>query len=208
MRENNTFNLAGRITSPIVHSFTNRYNEKFYTFTLGISRNSGVYDEVPIICPQDIGEKVIKDGYKNVAIIGDIRTRNNYSGVGAKLIIEVFAESISPMPEGDFNLNDGKLVGFICRQPVYRITPAGKEICDTFIAVNRNTHKADYIPCIFWGRMARKVSNMNVGTEVEVAGRFQSRKYTKVIGDESIEKTAYEVSSNTVKEVVHEVETN
>lgn len=182
------------------------YAEKFYTFTISIPRLSGASDNVRIM----ISERLIMDSdYKKgdkVEVTGQFRSYNNYENGDNRLVLTVFAKDICYY-DGDENKNPNELYlnGFICKEPVYRTTPFGREITDILLAVNRSYNKSDYIPIIAWGRNARFAKNLSVGDNVKLWGRIQSRNYQKRISDdEVITKTAYEVSVNRMELVADE----
>ena len=173
------------------------YGEKFYTFTLEIPRLSGTSDKVRVMisdrlmpdCPIVVG--------KVCEIAGQFRSYNSYDGGDNRLILTVFAKDIKECETRDKNPNSLYLNGFICKDPVYRTTPFGREITDLLVAVNRSYNKSDYIPVIAWGRNARFAKNIMVGDNVKIWGRIQSRVYQKHLSEEDvIERTAYEVSVN------------
>lgn len=182
------------------------YAEKFYTFTLKIPRLSGNFDNIRVM----ISERLIMDrGYcvgDRVEITGQFRSYNCSDPDGNRLILTVFARDIVPAEEVSYkNPNQLYLNGFICKPPVYRTTPFGREITDLLIAVNRSYNKSDYIPIIAWGRNARFAKNLSVGDNVKIWGRIQSRNYQKRISEEkTITKTAYEVSINRMELVDRE----
>ncbi len=191
MTENNIALITGEICSPPVlsHSFK---NENFYTMQVRVKRLSDVYDYVNVTMQENMIFG-LEEG-QNVTVNGQYRSYNNYSGVGNKLILTLFANEIIENTETE-NPNTIYLNGFICKQPVYRTTPFGREITDIIVAVNRNFGKSDYIPCIAWGRNAKYTAKLGVGDNIELWGRIQSRNYKKKITeDEVVEKTAYEVS--------------
>lgn len=169
--------------------------EKFFEFMVEINRLSESKDFVPVtISERTLLGQDIKVG-SFVKIIGEYRSYNRLSGEKSKLVLHLFAKEISFSEDKNFE-NDVRLVGFLCKEPVYRKTPFNREICDILLAVNRtNYHKSDYVPCILWGRNARFMANQKVGCKVEIFGRIQSRNYTKALENGEIEtKTAYEVS--------------
>ncbi len=174
------------------------YAEKFYTFSIQIPRLSGAADSVRIM----ISERLIMEGeYKIgdlVEITGQFRSYNSYDNGSNKLVLTVFAKDISRYNEEENkNPNSLFLNGYICKEPIYRTTPFGREITDILLAVNRSYNKSDYIPIIAWGRNARFAKTLNVGDNVKLWGRIQSRNYQKRISDdEVVTKTAYEVSIN------------
>ena len=169
--------------------------EKFYDFLVEVKRLSESKDIIPVT----ISEKLVFDSNFKVGdfvdIVGEFRSYNKILEEKSKLVLHVFARDIAPSEKQEF-VNDVKLTGFLCKNPIYRKTPFNREICDILLAVNRqNYHKSDYIPCILWGRNARYVSGQSVGCKIEVYGRIQSREYSKTRADGTVEnKVAYEVS--------------
>lgn len=205
MIENNKIELCGVIAStPELNHKT--YGENFYGFRLSCSRKSTEKDMLPIIVSDRLVE--IKDLQvdKRISVKGQVRTFNKHiSDDKRKLLIMVFARDVREVEEEsesapEFN-NNVKLSGYICKPPVYRVTPKGREIADVLIAVNHTYGKSDYIPCITWGRNARYTGNLDVGTRVDVEGRLQSREYTKKLDDGTEEiRTAYEISVSRIEE--------
>ncbi len=166
--------------------------EDFYQFPIVVSRLSGATDTINIIARSCLLDEIeVKQNCK-LCIEGSLRSFNNKSGIGPKLIISVFAREMRF--ESGEDENTIELRGTICKPPTLRVTPMGREICDLMIAVNRPYGRSDYLPCIAWGLRAREAALWGVGTSVSLNGRVQSRQYTKVIDGESFEKTAYEVS--------------
>ena len=200
--DNNHITLLGKITDE--KKFSHEiYGEKFYTFDLSVPRLSGNADIIPVT----ISERLFKDEDlvidKKVKITGQFRSYNSYENEKNRLILTVFAKDIEFLPNQEEEIvaskdlvsNEVVLTGYICKTPIYRQTPFGREIADILLAVNRAYNKSDYIPCITWGRNARYCSKMPVGTEVKVIGRVQSRAYEKKHEDGTVEqKVAYEVS--------------
>ena len=181
------------------------YAEKFYTFTLEVPRLSGTHDKIRVM----ISERLIMDGeYKigdKVVVSGQFRSYNSTESGSNRLVLTVFAKDIMHCGVDAKNPNRLYLNGFICKQPIYRTTPFGREITDLLLAVNRSYNKSDYIPVIAWGRNARYAKSLSVGENVRIWGRIQSRDYQKRIGeDEVITKTAYEVSINRLELVTDE----
>lgn len=171
------------------------YGEKFYVFTMDIPRLSGIYDKIKVM----VSERLITDECLEVGnilkVLGQFRSYNSYENGTNRLILTVFARDIIRDAEECENPNSIYLNGYICKEPVYRTTPFGREITDMLLAVNRTYNKSDYIPVIAWGRNARFCSNLKVGDNVRIWGRIQSRDYQKKLGeDEVVIKTAYEVS--------------
>lgn len=205
MIENNKIELCGVITSvPELNHKT--YGENFYGFRLSCSRKSTEKDMLPIIVSDRLVEiKDLQVG-KKISVKGQVRTFNKHiSDDKRKLLIMVFARDVREIEEEsesapEFN-NNVKLNGYICKPPIYRVTPKGREIADVLIAVNRMYGKADYIPCITWGRNARYAGNIDVGTRIDVEGRLQSREHTKKLDDGTEEiRTAYEISVSRIEE--------
>ncbi len=213
--ENNYLTLVGKVTGE--KKFSHEiYGESFYVFNLEIPRLSGNSDIIPIT----VSERLIKDDTlsegKKLLIKGQFRSYNSYENEKNRLILTVFAKDIIEVEEKedeenemvikDTITNEVVLVGYICKKPIYRQTPFGREISDLLLAVNRAYNKSDYIPCIAWGRNARFCQELEVGTEVKVVGRVQSRNYEKKHEDGTIEKrVAYEVSVGSL-EVINENE--
>lgn len=200
--DNNHIILVGKITDEKKFSHE-MYGEKFYTFDLSVPRLSGNADIIPVTISERLfrDEDLVVD--KKVKITGQFRSYNSYENEKNKLILTVFAKDIEFLPNQEEEIvaskdlisNEVVLTGYICKQPIYRQTPFGREIADILLAVNRAYNKSDYIPCITWGRNARYCSKMEVGTEVKVVGRVQSRAYEKKHEDGTVEqKIAYEVS--------------
>lgn len=201
---NNNAYISGVIAEEFCYSHE-VFGEKFYTSVVDVRRNSGVIDKVPIMVSErlaDVGSLLIGDGDvtdkwvgERVYIYGQFRSFNKYDGERTHLILSLFAREFYVVDDAEYDDNSIELDGFICKEPVYRKTPLGREICDILLAVKRPYGKSDYIPCICWGRNARFASVLEVGTRLRVQGRIQSREYTKKLSDtESETRTAYEVS--------------
>lgn len=181
-------------------------DENFYNFKVKVDRLSENSDILVVT----VSEKLIRDleklQGKKLEITGQFRSYNNYSEHGNKLILTLFAREINEVAEDELCDNEIYLNGFLCKPPVYRVTPFGREIADILLAVNRAYNKSDYIPCIAWGRNARFVKNMQVGQNIKICGRMQSREYQKKLNEnETITKTAYEVSVNRLELVEKEL---
>jgi single-stranded DNA-binding protein len=194
--ENNIANISGKIV--LEPKFSHEiYGEGFYNFSIEISRLSKSEDKIIVTVSErliPIKELVIG---KFVYVEGQFRSYNNYSGEGSKLLLTVFAREVSFIEGDEQNKNQNQIFlnGYICKKPVYRTTPFGREIADILVAVNRHYNKSDYIPCITWGRNARFSSNLHVGDNIKIWGRIQSREYQKKLeGAETLTKIAYEVS--------------
>lgn len=195
-RENNQALIAGIVEDKPVFSHE-VYGEKFYLFTLRVLRLSEISDYIKVLVSERLfGNGVDIEPGRALCVTGQFRSYNNYSGEGNKLVLTVFAKDVvSAAQESLENPNQIFLDGFLCKAPVYRVTPFGREICDMLIAVNRSYNKSDYIPVIAWGRNARFCRDVEVGTRMKLWGRIQSREYQKKISEEEVvTKTAYEVS--------------
>ena len=223
--ENNYLTLVGKVTSE--KQFSHEiYGERFYSFDLSIPRLSGNADIIPVT----VSERLITDDMMQIGtkllIKGQFRSYNSYENEKNRLILTVFAKDIEKLEEEAVEPEDGEnevandfakkdtitnevvLIGYICKKPIYRQTPFGREIADILLAVNRAYNKSDYIPSIAWGRNARFCQNLEVGSEVKIIGRVQSRNYEKKYEDGTIvKKVAYEVSIGSL-EVLKEAESN
>lgn len=217
--ENNHLVLVGKVTSDKTYSHET-YGEKFYIFDLEVPRLSSAVDIIPIT----VSERLLTDlnleiGTK-LSIEGQFRSYNSYQNERNKLILTVFAKDIveikdepkkedSEEEKKDVVTNEVTLSGYVCKKPIYRQTPFDREISDLLLAVNRAYNKSDYIPCIAWGRNARFCQNMEVGTEVKIVGRVQSRKYEKKFEDGTSEtRIAYEVSISSMEIIDKKDETS
>ena len=214
--DNNHLVLVGKITDE--KRFSHEiYGEKFYIFDLSVPRLSGNADTIPIT----ISERLFKEDEltvgKKIRITGQFRSYNSYENEKNKLILTVFAKDIEFLANQEEEIvaskdlvsNEVVLIGYICKAPIYRQTPFGREIADVLLAVNRAYNKSDYIPCITWGRNARYCSKMEVGTEVKVVGRVQSRSYEKKHEDGTVEqKVAYEVSISNLEVIEQKADEN
>ena len=213
--ENNYLTLVGKVTGE--KKFSHEiYGERFYIFNLEIPRLSGVADIIPItISERLINEDTLHEGQK-LLVKGQFRSYNSYESEKNRLILTVFAKDIkviseeeqseeeNEMTKKDVVTNEVVLIGYICKKPIYRQTPFGREIADILLAVNRAYNKSDYIPCIAWGRNARFCQNLEVGSQIKLVGRVQSRTYEKKHEDGSVEtRVAYEVSVGSL-EVIEE----
>ncbi len=201
MDENTSTNFArliGSLAAPPVFSHASR-GESFYTFPLEVSRLSGTADTINIISRRELLSGIEASDVEKLCVTGELRSFNNKSGEGARLVITVFAKEICPYGGEDMNLI--RLTGTLCKPPNLRVTPMGRDICDLMLAVNRRYGRSDYLPCITWGLRARGASYWDTGTTVSLEGRIQSRRYIKLVGGEPVEKTAFEVSVTEIEEV-------
>lgn len=204
--ENNKVSVIGEIVSGFTFSHE-VFGEGFYLVNIEISRLSEQSDVIPLM----ISERLINihEDYlgRTVEAVGQFRSYNRHEGLKNRLMLSVFVREITFMEEfTDYTkTNQIYLDGYICKPPIYRKTPLGREIADLLMAVNRPYGKSDYIPCIAWGRNARFASGFEVGTRIRVWGRVQSREYMKQVSDMEYEsRVAYEVSISRV-EVLNDV---
>jgi len=197
--EDNEARLSGVVLNAPVLSHE-VHGEKFYKFCVKSKRLSDNEDALIVTAPESLLEnKDICEGDK-VAVEGQFRSYNNYSGVGNKLVLTLFARSLETEEEFFEPYNEIYLNGYVCKDIICRVTPFGREIADVLLAVNRAYNKSDYIPCIAWGRNARRLKDIPVGTNLKISGRMQSREYEKKINEiEMVQKTAYEVSISKVE---------
>ena len=166
------------------------HGQLFYRQILEVPRLSGTADRLPLLVRQT-QLPLLKEGVP-LRVEGQLRSFNNRSGPGRRLVLTVYARSLQPgLGEP---VNRILLAGTLCKPPIYRRTPLGREICDIILAVNRRYGRADYLPCIAWGAVAQQAAAMTTGDRLTIEGRVQSRTYTKTEGGVSTERTAYEVS--------------
>ena len=197
--ENNSIYIAGKIIEECEFSHE-VYGEGFYLFKISSERLSDNEDILPITVSERLIDKQSLTLGTRVEVIGQLRSYNNYGNKKNKLVLTIFAREINLLEEDtEQNPNQIFLNGFICKPPVYRKTPFGREISDILVAVNRAYNKSDYIPCIAWGRNARYLSNLSVGENIKIWGRVQSRKYQKKVEDTVEERIAYEVSISKIE---------
>ena len=187
--------LHGRAAHPPAFSHRN-HEVEFFSFPLVVGRLSGAADQVNVMASRALLEGCgwLERGERGdeVTVLGEVRTFNNRSGVGSRLVISVFAKELVLEEREDENRL--LLSGTLCKPPSLRSTPLGRTICDMILAVNRRYGRADYLPCIAWGSLAHLCGEMAVGSSLGLDGRLQSRTYTKNLGDHVEERTAFEVS--------------
>ena len=197
--ENNRVCIIGEIVSEFTFSHE-VFGEGFYIANVSVNRLSDMVDVIPLMISERLID-VTKDyrGMK-IEVAGQFRSYNRHEGTKNKLVLSIFVRELrfieeDEMPEEQSKSNQIVLDGFVCKPPIYRKTPLGREIADILVAVNRPYGKSDYIPCIAWGRNARFAGGLEVGSHLQVSGRVQSREYTKKIGEDEVERrVAYEVS--------------
>lgn len=194
----NNVELCGILADAPFFSHGSR-GERFYQFPLETIRLSGAADRVNIVVREELLQSLEATPMEKIRVTGEVRSFNNRSGEGNRLIITVFARNISLSDEPDHNRVT--LTGTLCKKPTLRSTPMGREICDMMLAVNRRYGRSDYLPCIAWGLRARECARWDVGTRVAVEGRLQSRNYIKTIDGIPVEKTAFEVSITNAEEL-------
>ena len=167
------------------------HGQLFYRQILEVPRLSGTADRLPLLVRQT-QLPLLKEGVP-LRVEGQLRSFNNRSGLGRRLVLTVYARSLQPgLGEP---VNRILLAGTLCKPPIYRRTPLGREICDVMLAVPRQYQRTDYIPCILWGRTAQCAADLPVGAQIALAGRLQSRGYVKVLPEGAEERTAYELSA-------------
>jgi len=194
MRMNQTNNhalLRGFVMDTPVESHK-VHGIQFYRFPLCVPRLSGREDILNVLIPAPLLLACPLTPNLHVEVTGEIRSFNNRSGVGNRLLITLFARTLTPTEE-EF-CNELSLNGVICKPPILRRTPLGRDICDILLAVNRKYRRADYLPCIAWGSLAVYCAQLQVGDPILINGRLQSRQYTKNLENQSIEHTAFEIS--------------
>ena len=224
--ENNCVTLIGKVASDKRLSHET-FGEKFYLFDLEVMRLSDIADIIPITVSERLLTNFDLSIGNEIVVDGQFRSYNNYENEKNRLVLTVFAKDIQEYDKvkeqeesteqedeesegtekkGEVT-NEIVLIGYICKKPIYRQTPFGREIADILLAVNRAYNKSDYIPCIAWGRNARFCQNIEVGTEIKITGRIQSRTYEKKFEDGTSEtRVAYEISIASM-EVIEENET-
>ncbi len=194
--ENNQVVIMGEIVSDFTYSHE-IFGEGFYMVDVSVERLSDSIDIIPLMVSERLLD--VNGDYKGMYIVvnGQFRSYNRHEERKNKLVLSVFAREIEFVDEIGENTKSNQIFldGYICKEPIYRKTPLGREIADLLLAVNRPYGKSDYIPCICWGRNARFASNFEVGARCAIWGRIQSREYMKKISEEQLEKRiAYEVS--------------
>lgn len=194
--ENNMVTISGKVISNVEFSHE-VYGEGFYYFMLDVPRLSDSSDRIPVTISERLASKDKLEIGTVIEVEGQFRSYNSYNNEGNRLLLTVFARDIIFLEDEKKikNPNQIYLNGYVCKRPIYRTTPFGREITDILLAVNRPYNKSDYIPCIAWGRNARFSENRSVGDNIKVWGRIQSRTYQKKLetGD-VLTKVAYEVS--------------
>lgn len=203
---NNQVTIAGEVVSEFVFSHE-VYGEHFYVVNIAVCRLSNSFDVIPVMVSERLMDVTADYQGCTLQASGQFRSYNRHEESRNRLVLSVFAREVSLVePEDDDqNPNYIFLDGYVCKHPVYRKTPLGREIADVLLAVNRPYGKSDYIPCICWGRNARFADKFEVGSHIQIWGRIQSREYQKKIGEEQYEKrVAYEVSVSKLEYIAEE----
>ena len=203
--ENNSVRVAGIIegTPELNHSV---YGENFYTILIRVNRISDNYDVLPLTISERLVDIESLTEGTAIDVLGQFRSFNKDNGDGKKhLVLSIFVrelEFIEDFDEQQDCINQIEIIGYLCKEPHYRKTPLGREICDALFAVNRTYGKSDYLPSILWGRNAQYFSTKNVGEQFKIKGRIQSREYNKKISEEEFEtRVAYEISVSQFEEI-------
>ena len=192
----NQITLRGSLRALPEFSHEN-HGKRFYRFFLEVPRLSGAVDTLPVIAEETILNTVDPSGGEMLIVTGQVRSHNLRDNGKRHLSVFVFAASIAA--EDGEPINTVLLDAVVCREPTYRRTPLGREICDVMLAVPRAFHRADYLPCILWGRVAAEAAQCTVGDRLIINGRLQSRIYTKLTDEGAQERTTYEVSALTAE---------
>ena len=195
---NNRIVAAGRLEESLTISHE-VMNEPFYAGTLLVKRLSGAVDRLPVTIPGKLLAVSEVDYNKLMLMSGQVRSYNKVVDGSGRLMVTLFVQSMAETAEND-TMNKVTLTGVLCKPPIYRSTPFGREICDMMLAVNRAFGKSDYIPCIAWGRNAQYAARFGVGDHIRLSGRLQSREYQKLLENgEYMVRNAYEVSAFTLE---------
>jgi len=188
----NKIELHGRVEARPVFSHAN-HGVEFYRFPLAVRRLSGVDDRIHVLVSKTILDACAPlEPETEATVLGEVRTFNNRTGEGSRLVISVFARAVWLREGADENRLE--LTGTLCKAPTLRSTPLGRTICDMILAVNRRYGRSDYLPCIAWGSLAHRCAEKNVGDRINISGRLQSRSYQKRVQEQTLERTAFEVS--------------
>ena len=204
---NNQVTIAGEVVSEFTFS-REVYGEHFYIVNIAVCRLSNSYDVIPVMVSERLID--VTSDYRGcvLQVSGQFRSYNRHEENRNRLVLSVFAREAvlaSQEDEDEQNPNHIFLDGYVCKHPVYRKTPLGREIADVLLAVNRPYGKSDYIPCICWGRNARFADKFEVGSHIQIWGRIQSREYQKKIAEDQYEKrVAYEVSVSKLEYIAEE----
>lgn len=198
---NNQVTVAGEVVSTFTFSHE-VYGEHFFMVNIAVCRLSSSYDIIPVMVSERLVD--VKSDYRGCIMqaCGQFRSYNRHDEAKNRLVLSVFAREITFLEENEEEQNPNHIFldGYVCKKPVYRKTPLGREIADVLLAVNRPYGKSDYIPCICWGRNARFAAGFEVGSHVQIWGRIQSREYVKKLSETEVEqRVAYEVSVSKIE---------
>ncbi len=197
--ENNVVNLRGELDNKLEFSHE-IFGEKFYNMKIKINRLSDSFDILPMTVSERLLQDIDLDKQNLVNVVGQLRSYNKTLNNKNRLVLTVFVREIKSIDEENKDPNSIFLDGYVCKEPVYRKTPLGREITDLLVAINRPYNKSDYIPSIVWGRNAKFAKNLKVGDRIQLWGRVQSREYEKKIDENNVvKKMAYEVSISKIK---------
>lgn len=199
--DNNQVTIIGEVVKDFTFSH-DVFGEGFYILEVAVSRLSSSFDIIPLMISERLMD--VRQSYlgKKIEVFGQFRSYNRHEENRNRLVLSVFVREARIIEEYDEDVNPNLIVldGYICKQPVYRKTPLGREIADVLLAVNRPYGKSDYIPCICWGRNARFAAGFEVGSHVQIWGRIQSREYVKKLSETEVEqRVAYEVSVSKIE---------
>ena len=199
--DTNIVYLRGEIDSNMEFSHE-IFGEKFFNIKIKINRLSESYDTLPLTVSERLLQEIDMDNNNKVNVVGQLRSYNKNIDNKNRLVLTVFVREINESEDENKDPNSIFLDGYICKEPVYRKTPLGREITDLLIAINRPYNKSDYIPSIVWGRNAKFAKTLKVGDRIQMWGRVQSREYDKKLENgQSIKKVAYEVSISKIKKL-------
>ncbi|HBF8894476.1 TPA: single-stranded DNA-binding protein [Clostridioides difficile] len=199
--ENNVVNLRGELDNKLEFSHE-IFGEKFYNMKIKINRLSDSFDILPMTVSERLLQDIDLDKQNLVNVVGQLRSYNKRLNNKNRLVLTVFVREIKSIDEENKDPNSIFLDGYVCKEPVYRKTPLGREITDLLVAINRPYNKSDYIPSIVWGRNAKFAKNLKVGDRIQLWGRVQSREYEKKIDENNVvKKMAYEVSISKIKKL-------
>lgn len=197
--DTNIVNLRGELKDELEFSHE-IFGEKFYNAKIKINRLSDSYDTLPVTVSERLLEEIDFENNKSVAIVGQLRSYNKNINNKNRLVLTIFVREINVLEENSKDPNNIFLDGFVCKSPIYRKTPLGREITDLLVAINRPYNKSDYIPSIVWGRNAKFAKSLQIGDRIQMWGRVQSREYEKKTENgEVLKKIAYEVSISKIK---------
>ncbi|MDB0440006.1 single-stranded DNA-binding protein [Clostridioides difficile] len=199
--ENNVVNLRGELDNKLEFSHE-IFGEKFYNVKIKINRLSDSFDTLPMTVSERLLQDIDINKQNLVNVVGQLRSYNKTLNNKNRLVLTVFVREIKTIEEENKDPNSIFLDGYVCKEPVYRKTPLGREITDLLVAINRPYNKSDYIPSIVWGRNAKFAKNLKVGDRIQLWGRVQSREYEKKIDEDNVvKKMAYEVSISKIKKL-------